>query len=79
MPKLADKRSPYWSVDVNERLEYLMAMMESVKIDLLQVETHSQPREADGEIPSAVLSERANESDSEELGEWTTRRTKTKR
>ncbi len=50
--KLADKRSVLEVSDVNERLEYLMAMMES-EIDLLQVEKRVQPREkADGEIPA---------------------------
>ena len=42
--KLADKRSVLEMSDVNERLEYLMAMMES-EIDLLQVEKRiPQPR-----------------------------------
>ncbi len=51
--KLADKQSVLEMSDVNERLEYLMAMMES-EIDLLQVEKRIRNRvkKADGEIPA---------------------------
>lgn len=41
--KLADKQSVLEMSDVNERLEYLMAMMES-EIDLLQVEKRIRNR-----------------------------------
>ncbi len=41
--KLADKQSVLEMSDINERLEYLMAMMES-EIDLLQVEKRIRNR-----------------------------------
>lgn len=55
--KLADKQSVLEMSDVNERLEYLMAMMES-EIDLLQVEKRIRNRvKSRWRNPSAVLSE----------------------
>ena len=64
--KLADKQSVLEMSDVNERLEYLMAMMES-EIDLLQVEKRIRNRvkKQNGKISARVLSERADESYSE--------------
>ncbi len=66
--KLEDKQKVLEIASVSERIEFLMAMMES-EIDLLQVEKRIRPgQEADGEEPARVLSQRADEGHPERAG-----------
>lgn len=78
--KLADKQSVLEMSDVNERLEYLMAMMES-EIDLLQVEKRIRNRvkkQMEKSQREYYLNEQMK-AIQKSSARWTTPRTRTKR
>lgn len=78
--KLSDKQSVLEMSDITERLEYLMAMMES-EIDLLQVEKRIRNRvkkQMEKSQREYYLNEQMK-AIQKSWARWTTRRTSTKR